>query len=143
MPFRSLALLAAATLAGCCFATNSPEPCHEHAAQSQRFRVTGACGPEGVIELTAPAGAVCDFTVSGAASVGLPPEGSLYGPGTAPLGDARWFLGWAPRDPMPSDAVYRQCRTEPGTSGGIELICEDRVQGAVQNEICRAHLAPE
>lgn len=143
MLLRPLAILAAASLSGCCFAINSPEPCHDHAAQSQRFRVTGTCGPEGVIELIAPAGPVCDFAVSGADAVGLPAEGSLYGPGTAPLADARWFLGWAPRDPMPSDAVYRQCRTESAATGGIDLICEDRVQGAVQSEVCRAHLAPE
>lgn len=133
-------LLLALSLSGCCFAANSPEPCHPHDAQEMTFQVTGDCGAGGVLRLQSPAGSVCDFTTDGAA-LGLPGEGSLYGAGTAPLVEGQWFLGWAPRPPMPPDADYRQCRTVEAASG-IDLVCEDRRRGTVLREVCRAHLEP-
>jgi hypothetical protein len=137
----SAALVFGWLAAGCCFAINTPEPCHDHVASTGRFAVTGTCGASGVLELSSTAGTNCDLAAPSGAALGLPTEGTMYGPGTSPLSAGRWFLGWAPRDPMPNDAVYRQCQTTvSGTS--IDLVCEDRQEGATLREVCRAHLEP-
>lgn len=151
---RKNAIGAAALLSGCCLGPiplNTPEPCHPHAAQSQRYDVSGTCGPDGVIEIVAPAGDMCDATVSGGPAVGLPAEGHLYGAGTAPLIDGGWFLGPYGRDFWLRD-TYVQCYTLAShptalTAVGdspFELVCQEirGGGGGPVRETCRAHLTP-
>jgi hypothetical protein len=135
---RTMSLASLLGLAGCCFpATNTPEPCHEHPAQTQRFDVTGACGAPGVLEITLPAGNVCDLSVPSGAALGLPIDGSMYGAGTGQITAGEWFLGIYPGNGVD----YRQCHTTPSGTG-LDLVCEDRREGATLREVCRAHLEP-
>lgn len=136
----SLAACVSLGAAGCCLTPlmNTPEPCHDHAAQTQRFDVTAStCGPNGVLELSLPAGDVCDLSVPSGAALGLPLDGSMYGPGTGQITEGRWFLGIYPGNGVD----YRQCHAAV-TGTGLDLICEERREGATLREVCRAHLEP-